>query len=99
MYNWSMGHEEEDTPPVSKKGGSQEGEEDEWEKAEREEDLIERDGLDKRLKKKDKEKTKKIMIGRRFGKIIPPGIQCNFREFSMKTRKLKLLNKHVYIYL
>ncbi len=61
---WDSDSEEEDTPPVSKRGRSQEGEEeDEWDKAEREreEDMIERDALDKRLKKKDKEKTRKIM--------------------------------------
>ena len=60
---WDSDSEKEDTPPVSKKGRGQEGEEDEWDKAEREreEDLIERDALDKRLKKKDKEKTRKIM--------------------------------------
>ena len=48
---------------MSKKGRGQEEEEDELDRVEREreEDLMERDALDKRLKEKDKGKTRKIM--------------------------------------
>ena len=48
---------------MTKKGRVDEEEEDEWDKIERERemDLEERDALDKRIKKKDKEKTRKIV--------------------------------------
>ena len=64
---WEESSSEGEEPPVSKRGRGpelrEEEEEDEWEKAERmrEEDLLERDALDKRIKEKDKEKTRKIM--------------------------------------
>ena len=48
---------------MTKIGREDEEEEDEWDKIERERemDLEERDALDKRIKKKDKEKTRKIV--------------------------------------
>ena len=48
---------------MNKRGKEENEDEDEWDRIEkeREQDLAERDALNERIKKKDKEKTRKIM--------------------------------------
>ena len=61
---WESSDEsEEEDVPVSKRGKEENEDEDEWDRIEkeREQDLAERDALNERIKKKDKEKTRKIM--------------------------------------
>ena len=59
----SSSSEEEKVPTKREKIEKEEDEEDEWHamEKEREKDLLERDALNERIKKKDKEKTRKIM--------------------------------------